>query len=77
MFLIGMAVGATVIVGQRYGAGDRDALRSVAATLPDAYFVSSRALTPNPDGLHINAASLRVFGERYYKVFSERKSLWD
>ena len=32
MFLIGMAVGATVIVGQRFGAGDRDALRSVAST---------------------------------------------
>ncbi len=32
MFLIGLGVGATVIVGQRFGAGEKDALSSVAAT---------------------------------------------
>lgn len=32
MLLVGLSVGATVIVGQRYGAGDRDSLRSVVST---------------------------------------------
>jgi len=32
MLLIGLSVGATVIVGQRFGAGDRQSLSSVAAT---------------------------------------------
>ena len=32
MFLIGLAVGATVVVGQRFGAGETQALSSVAAT---------------------------------------------
>ena len=32
MFLIGLAVGATVVVGQRFGAGEKAALSSVAAT---------------------------------------------
>ena len=32
MFLIGLSVGATVVVGQKYGAGEKSALSSVAAT---------------------------------------------
>ena len=32
MLLIGLSVGATVVVGQRFGAGDRDSLSEVAAT---------------------------------------------
>ena len=32
MLLIGLSVGATVVVGQRFGAGDRDSLPSVSAT---------------------------------------------
>ena len=32
MFLIGLAVGGTVVVGQKFGAGEKDALSSVAAT---------------------------------------------
>jgi hypothetical protein len=37
-------------------------------------YVSAHGLTANPDGLHFNASSLRVFGIRYYQVYS-RKSL--
>ena len=62
---------------RRYAAMVNDTLRAVAAALPNAYFVSSKGLTSNPDHLHINSPSLRVFGERYYKVFSEQKSLFD
>ncbi len=32
MFLIGLAVGGTVVVGQRFGAGEKDAMSSVSAT---------------------------------------------
>ena len=32
MFLIGLAVGGTVVVGQKYGAGEKEALSSVAST---------------------------------------------
>ncbi len=32
MLLIGLSVGATVVVGQRFGAGDKESLSSVAAT---------------------------------------------
>ncbi len=32
MLLIGLSVGATVVVGQRFGAGDKDSLSSVSAT---------------------------------------------
>lgn len=32
MFLIGLAVGATVVVGQKFGAGEREKLSSVAST---------------------------------------------
>ena len=32
MFLIGLAVGGTVVVGQKFGAGEKEALSSVAAT---------------------------------------------
>ena len=41
------------------------------------YYVSCKGLTSNPDLLHINAKSQRIFGARYFKVFSERKSLLD
>lgn len=32
-------------------------------------FVSAEELTANPDNLHFNARSLRVFGERYFEKF--------
>ena len=32
MLLIGLSVGATVVVGQRFGAGDKDSLSSISAT---------------------------------------------
>lgn len=41
------------------------------------YYVSAKGLTCNPDNLHFNAVSIRKFGERYYKVFKEKRSLFD
>ncbi len=45
------------------------ALQAVAAKQPMTGFVPATGLTPNKDGLHFNAASLREFGVRYYEEF--------
>ncbi|MFD1884952.1 sialate O-acetylesterase [Paenibacillus wenxiniae] len=34
------------------------------------YFVTAAGLTANPDGIHIDAASQRKFGYRYFQAFS-------
>ena len=52
-------------------------LLAIAEKTPGIYFVSSKGLECNPDFLHINAASQRMFGERYYKVFATRQNLMD
>ena len=52
-------------------------LRAIAEKTPGIYFVSSKGMECNPDHLHIKSASLRQFGERYYKVFSTRQNLLD
>ena len=47
------------------------ALKSYADKTDMAGFVSAEGLTPNPDGLHFNAKSLREFGIRYYNEFKK------
>lgn len=47
------------------------------ATNLKAVFTPSTGLQCNPDHLHIKAASQRIFGERYYKVFATRQNLPD
>lgn len=37
------------------------------------YFATAEGLTPNPDGIHIDAVSQRRFGIRYYEAFSKKK----
>ncbi|MBK1812806.1 sialate O-acetylesterase [Clostridium sp. YIM B02505] len=37
----------------------------------NCYFVTASGLTPNPDGIHINAASQRVFGLRYFEAYDK------
>ena len=48
-----------------------EALLWVEKTLPRCRYVPAEGLTPNPDHLHINAASLREFGRRYYEKYKE------
>ena len=36
-------------------------------------FVTAEGLTPNPDGIHIDAVSQRRFGVRYYEAFVKRE----
>lgn len=45
MFLIGLSVGGTVIVGQKFGAGEKEALSSVAATAFSLAWIVGVALT--------------------------------
>ncbi len=42
----------------------------------NCYFVSAKDLESNPDGIHINAQSLRIFGLRYYESFSKQYHLY-
>jgi hypothetical protein len=48
-----------------------NALETYAHDQPNCYYVSARDLTANPDGLHFNATSLRIFGIRYYQAYSQ------
>lgn len=43
--------------------------RRVVDEQPPAAFVSSADLTPNPDRVHFDARSLKIFGRRYYEAF--------
>lgn len=42
---------------------------------PHCHFVTGQGLQPNPDGIHINARSQRIFGIRYYQAFSQLKDV--
>lgn len=52
-------------------------LAKVAHTEKNCYFVTSKGLTANPDGIHIDAMSQRKFGLRYYEAFSKQKHVLD
>jgi hypothetical protein len=51
------------------------ALQTFAATTPKCYFVTAAGLTANPDGLHLDAASQRLFGIRYFEAFHTHQHL--
>lgn len=50
-------------------------LRRFVEEEPGCYLVSAEGLTSNPDGIHIDAASQRRFGVRYYRAFAERRNV--
>lgn len=52
-------------------------LSKVAHAEKNCYFVTSKGLTANPDGIHIDAVSQRKFGLRYYEAFSKQKHVLD
>ncbi|WP_077212741.1 sialate O-acetylesterase [Bacillus dakarensis] len=52
-------------------------LSKVAHNEKNCYFVTSKGLTANPDGIHIDAFSQRKFGLRYYEAFSRQKHVLD
>lgn len=52
-------------------------LSKVAHSEKNCYFVTSKGLTANPDGIHTDAVSQRKFGLRYYEAFSKQKHVLD
>ncbi|MBH0174223.1 sialate O-acetylesterase [Fictibacillus sp. 23RED33] len=50
-------------------------LRRFAHEQQNCYFVSAEGLTPNPDGIHLNAVSQRKFGFRYYAAYSRKSHI--
>jgi len=47
-------------------------MANVVAQDPHSYLVNAAELTANPDGIHIDAASQRRFGLRYYAAFANQ-----
>lgn len=43
--------------------------------LESCWYVTAEGLSGNPDQLHFNAASLRVFGLRYYEAYRTKENL--
>jgi Carbohydrate esterase, sialic acid-specific acetylesterase len=54
-----------------------EVLSKVAHTERNCYFVTSKGLTANPDGIHIDAVSQMKFGLRYYEAFSKQQHVLD
>ncbi len=50
-------------------------LEKFARNTPNCYFVTASGLTANPDEIHINAASQRIFGIRYFEAFNQKKHI--
>ena len=65
----------------RYGAyfteypAVNQALQNFARTTPNCYFVTAAGLTANPDGLHLDAGSQRVFGIRYFEAYRTQQQV--
>lgn len=50
-------------------------LRHFAETQENCFFVTAKGLSCNPDKLHFDAVSQRIFGLRYFTAFYERRSV--
>lgn len=46
-------------------------IKSVANKNAQCFYVTAEGLTANPDGIHIDGYSQRLFGLRYYEAFSK------
>jgi hypothetical protein len=51
------------------------ALEQLSSADRNYYFVTASGLTANPDGLHFDAHSQRIFGIRYYEAFHSQKNI--
>lgn len=50
-------------------------LQDFAKSTPNCYFITASGLTSNPDFIHIDAASQRIFGIRYFEAFDKHKHI--
>lgn len=49
-----------------------DELQKYARANENCYYVTAKGLTSNPDGIHLNAMSQRLFGIRYYEAYRKK-----
>lgn len=54
-----------------------EALEKFVQTNENCYFVTAKELTANPDGLHFNARSQRLFGVRYYDAYHHLRNIFE
>lgn len=54
-----------------------EALKRFALSTADCYFATASGLTANPDGIHMDAVSQRVFGIRYFEAFHQRRHIFE
>ncbi|WP_436862853.1 sialate O-acetylesterase [Staphylococcus caeli] len=52
-----------------------DEIKRVAREQDHCYYVTAQGLTANPDAIHIDAVSQRLFGVRYYAAFSNKANV--
>ena len=52
-------------------------LQRYAQNKENCYYVTAKGLTSNPDGIHINAMSQRIFGIRYYEAYHKREHIYE
>ena len=52
---------------------ENEQLLRFAREQENSCFVTAEGLTPNPDGIHMDAVSQRRFGVRYYEAFVKRE----
>ncbi|MDR3585621.1 MAG: sialate O-acetylesterase [Desulfosporosinus sp.] len=50
-------------------------LENFSNTQENCYFVTASALQANPDGIHMNAVSQRIFGLRYFEAFDKLQNI--
>jgi len=50
-------------------------LKKFSNTQKNCYFVTALGLQANPDGVHINAVSQRIFGLRYFEAFDKFQNI--
>lgn len=52
-------------------------LQKYAQVNENCYYVTAKGLTSNPDGIHINAMSQRIFGIRYYEAYRKKEHVYE
>lgn len=52
-------------------------LQRYAKNKENCYYVTAKELAPNPDGIHINAVSQRIFGIRYYEAYHKKEHIYE
>lgn len=67
------AFGASCIEYRRIN----EELQKYAQDNENCYYVTAKGLTANPDGIHINAMSQRIFCIRYYEAYHKKENIFE